>query len=296
MGDHLLSIEGEVQQNRSSPWRAFPTMASFFALHTLWNATLLPVSFAAQDHQSMLILSVYEAAILSRRRFSDTVTNRGDSDVMSLGASVGGPSILREESPVGKRKGPNKQFRVKPAYCFDHPVYMTDSEIHQLMLQPSRNVQFLDSYIAPSSKRTKRMDVRGETERIWGTTDDGRVGSLRVEVLGCMGLAPVSPDVSVYLICGDVPFATDVLPSCRSPRWPPNCKRAAVFPVHHAYARLFAGVFASKKDKTNDQFCGRVVIDLAALATEYGIRRHSTITSILFYLRSTTTRRDTTSI
>ena len=204
---------------------------------------------------------------------TDTVTNRGDSDVMSLGASVGGPSIVREESPVGKRKGPNKHFRVKPAYCFDQPVYMTDSEIHQLMLQPSRNVQFLNSYIEPSSKRTKRMDVRGETERIWGTADDGRVGSLRVEVLGCLGLAPVSPDVSAYLICGDVPFATDVIPSCRSPRWPPNCKRAAVFPVHHAYARLFAGVFASKRDKSNDEFCGRVVIDLAALRpnTEYDV-------------------------
>jgi hypothetical protein len=209
----------------------------------------------------------------SHTESTDTVTNRGDSDVMSLGASVGGPSILREESPVGKRKGPKKHFRVKPAYCFDHPVYMTDSEIHQLMLQPSRNVQFLNSYIKPSSKRTKRMDVRGETERIWGKTDDGRVGSLRVEVLGCMGLAPLSPDVSVYLICGDVPFATDVIPSCRSPRWPPNCRRAAVFPVHHAYARLYAGVFASKKDKSNDDFCGRVVIDLAALRpnTEYDV-------------------------
>ena len=54
--------------------------------------------------------------------------------------------------------------------------------------------------------------------------------------------------------------------------WPSNSKRAAVFPIHHAYARLYAGVFATKKDK-NDVFCGRVVLDLAALRpnTEYDV-------------------------
>jgi len=205
---------------------------------------------------------------------SDTVANiRRDSDIIkSLGAA---PGLLTEDSPVRNhsKASENKEFRVKPFHCFDPAVYMTEPEIHEFMLQPSQNVEFLESYIAPSTKRTTKIKVSGETERFWGTTDDGRVGSLRVEVLGCIGLASVKPDVSAYLICGDVPFVTDVIPSCRSPRWPPNCKRAAVFPVHHAYARLFAGVFASKKDKANDEFCGRVVLDLAALRpnTEYDV-------------------------
>lgn len=202
-----------------------------------------------------------------------------DSDVISLGASVGAVSgLLPEEGPVhtyrkGDKKAENKEFRVKPYRCFDPPMYMTEAEIHKFMLQPSENVAFLDSFIAPSTKRTKKIEVAGEMERIWGNTNDGRIGSLRVEVLGCVGLASYKPDVSTYLICGDVPFVTDVISSCRSPRWPPNCKRAAIFPVHHAYARLYAGVFASKKDKANDEFCGRVVVDLSSLRpnTEYDV-------------------------
>ena len=203
---------------------------------------------------------------------SEPDKNRRGSDIISLGAA---PGYLQEESPVRthSKSGENKEFRVKPFHRFDPPVFMTESEIHEFMLQPSQKAEFLESYIAPSTNTTKKIKVSGETERIWGSTDDGRVGSLRVEVLGCIGLASVKPDVSAYLICGDVPFVTDVIPSCRSPRWPPICKRAAVFPVHHAYARLFAGVFASKKDKSNDEFCGRVVIDLAALRpnTEYDV-------------------------
>lgn len=203
--------------------------------------------------------------------------SRRESDAISLGTTSLGaaPGLLLEDSPVhANRKGDKKtEFRVKPYRYFDPPVYMTEAQLHEFMLQPSQKVEFLESFIAPSSKRTKKIKVAGETERIWGTTDDGRVGSLRVEVLGCVGLAAVKPDVLAYLICGDVPFVTDAIPSCRSPRWPPNSKRAAVFPIHHAYARLFAGVFASKKDKANDEFCGRVVLDLASLRpnTEYDV-------------------------
>jgi hypothetical protein len=185
-----------------------------------------------------------------------------------------GPSVdFSEGKSARKSKSENKEFRVKPVHCFaPEVVYMTEAEIHQSMMQPSEKIEFLQSYIIPSSAQTKRMRICDETERMWGNTQDGRIGSLRVEVLTCVGLATAKPDVAVYLICGDVPFVSDTIKSCRSPVWPPNSKRAAVFPIHHAYARLYAGVFATKKDK-NDLFCGRIVLDLAALRpnTEYDV-------------------------
>jgi hypothetical protein len=188
-------------------------------------------------------------------------------------ARSGSSGAFSEGKSARKSKSENKEFRVKPFHCFaPEVVYMTEAAIHQSMLQPSEKIEFLQSYIVPSSKQTKRMQICDETERMWGNTHDGRIGSLRVEVLTCVGLATVKPDVAVYLICGDVPFVSDTIQSCRSPIWPPNSKRAAVFPIHHAYARLYAGVFATKKDK-NDVFCGRIVLDLAALRpnTEYDV-------------------------
>lgn len=206
----------------------------------------------------------------------------GSYDELSLGHSHHGSSesviygssstiVVSDGKSSRKFKSENKEFRVKPFQCFGPDVvYMTEAELHSTMLQPSEKMEFLQSYIVPSSKQTQKLSICAETERLWGNTEDGRIGSLRVEVLSCIGLAPVKPDVAVYLICGDVPFMTDVLNSCRSPMWPPQSKRAALFPVHHAYARLFAGVFATKKDR-NDDFCGRVVLDLASLRpnTEY---------------------------
>lgn len=212
--------------------------------------------------------------VSSHRRIRAATYN---GDVYSvLGAShtrTGSLGALPEGKSVRKSKSESKGIRVKPFHCFaPEVVYMTEAEIHHSMLKPSEKIAYLESYIAPSSNQTKRMQICDETKRMWGNTNDGRIGSLRVEVLRCVSLASVKPDVAVYLICGDVPFVTDCLNSCRSPMWPSNSKRAAVFPIHHAYARLYAGVFATKKDK-NDAFCGRVVLDLAALRpnTEYDV-------------------------
>lgn len=110
--------------------------------------------------------------------------------------------------------------------------------------------------------------------------DDGRIGTLSVEVMSCVGLPKFDrfskPDVRVYALLADSAFATDVIPSCRSPLWPSRCRRAASFPVHHAYARLYVGVFgvrsgSTRKEKENDDFAGRVAIDVSALrpGTEY---------------------------
>jgi hypothetical protein len=169
-----------------------------------------------------------------------------------------------------------KEFRVKPHHCFpgNAAVYMTEPEIYKSMMNVSEHVEFLHSYVKPTLK-TPPPPVVGTNKTVqdlYGTAKDRRLGSLRVEVLGCVGLSSVKPDVSVYLVCGDSAFATDTIHSCRSPMWPCNSKRAAVFPMHHAYVRLFVGVFGGRKEK-NDEFLGRIVLDASALRpnTEYDV-------------------------
>jgi len=168
-----------------------------------------------------------------------------------------------------------KRFRVRPYHCFkDGPVSMTEEEIYADSLKPSEEFVSLKSFLAPTSNSTKAVDVPDNIRDLWGAPDqDGRIGALRVEVLGCVSLNRTKPDVSVYLVCGDAAFCTDVLNGYRSPMWPSVSRRACVFPIHHAYAKLYVGVFdvRKRKNKENDVFCGRVAIDIASIRpnTEY---------------------------
>lgn len=170
--------------------------------------------------------------------------------------------------------GDGRRFRVKPYHAFPEAVFMDDAELYQFMTQPSDEFDFLTSYLNPSTKATRRVKITDQVRRHFGTPrEDGRIGSLRVEVLGCVGMDRAKPEVSVYMVVGDCAFATDVITGCRSPMFPPTCRRAAVFPIHHAYARLFIGIFDLKANKKSEQdhFCGRVAIDLPPLRpdTEY---------------------------
>ena len=167
-----------------------------------------------------------------------------------------------------------KRFRVRPYHCFPNPVSMTEEEIYNDSLKISDNFVRLKSYLAPTSKSVMRAEVPDIIRERWGAPDeDGRIGAIRVEVLGCVSLNRTKPDVSVYLVCGDVAFCTDALDGYRSPMWPSASRRACIFPLHHAYAKLYVGVFDVRKNKSkeNDVFCGRVVIDVASIRpnTEY---------------------------
>ena len=170
----------------------------------------------------------------------------------------------------------NKRFRVKPYHAFPQPYYMNETELYNNMMEPSDEFEFLTSYLNPSGKLTRKARVPEVVRRHFGSPkEDGRVGSLRVEVLGCVGLDRAKPEISVYLIAGDCAFTTDIITGARSPMWPASSKRAAVFPLHHAYAKLFVGVFDVKQRKNSeaDVFCGRVAIDMPPLRpdTEYDI-------------------------
>lgn len=169
-----------------------------------------------------------------------------------------------------------REFRVRPYHTFDQkPLYMTEKEIYNDMMKPSQNAELLRSFIVPTYGLSREAPVTQMEQYIWGNPDDGRIGSIRVEVLSCLGLTKHKPDTCVYLVCGDCAFATDVLHGSRSPMWPSKSKRAAVFPIHHAFIELFVGVFdvLPKRISDNDDFCGRVVLDISSLRpnSEYDV-------------------------
>lgn len=191
--------------------------------------------------------------------------------IMGVGESGGGDS--------------NKKFRVKPFHSFPSPVYLTENELYHNMMQPSDEFHFLVSYLSPSTKVTRRVRTPDIVRRHFGSPrEDGRIGSLRVEVLGCVGLDRLKPEVSVFLVVGDCAFATDIISGARSPMWPATSKRAAVFPLHHAYARLFVGVFDITKKSEADTFCGRVAIDIPPLRpdTEYDVTFPLRVSSFIY--------------
>lgn len=169
-----------------------------------------------------------------------------------------------------------RKLRVRPYHLFPLDFKITEEEIYADSLTPSQNFIFLKSYLAPTSKEIQSTYAPASVCQLFGSPqEDGRIGALRVEVLGCIALPRTKPDISVYMVCGDAAFATDVLSGYRSPIWPSLSRRAAVFPLHHAFAQLYVGVFdvRANKNKENDLFCGRVALDLAALRsdTEYDV-------------------------
>lgn len=140
---------------------------------------------------------------------------------------------------TGAAKPVKRKFRVRPYHCFDEPVNMTEEEIYKDSLKPSHSFEFLTTYIKPPTKVNRGLKVPESTKKMWGTPEvDGRLGSFKIELLGCIGLARPKPDVCAYFVCADMAFCTDVVATYRSPMWPAASRRAAVFPINHAYAQV----------------------------------------------------------
>jgi hypothetical protein len=143
---------------------------------------------------------------------------------------------------TGAAKPVKRKFRVRPYHCFDEPVNMTEEEIYKDSLKPSKTFEHLTTYIKPPSKVNRGLKVPEATKRLWGTPEqDGRLGSFKIELLGCIGLARPKPDVCAYFVCADMALCTDVVASYRSPMWPCASRRGAVLPINHAYAQVKNG-------------------------------------------------------
>jgi hypothetical protein len=93
------------------------------------------------------------------------------------------------------------------------------------------------------------------------------IGILKVEVLECRGLPKLDyaskTDGVIYFVCGSYAFVTDVIWNRLNPIWPAKSRRACAFPLFDGFAHLFAGVFDDDGENYNDNFAGRVVLDLA---------------------------------
>jgi len=139
-----------------------------------------------------------------------------------------------------------KEYRVQPNYAYPH-TWMTRQELRDEMILPSH--EFHDLTIP--SERGKE------------------IGTMRVEVLQCLGLPKLDvrndTDAVAYCVLGSYAFATDVIPACGSPMWLAKMRRACIFPVFHAYARLYVGVFDDDPKKDRDSFAGRIAIDISRL-------------------------------
>ena len=150
------------------------------------------------------------------------------------------------EGMIRGNEDDDKEFRVLPNYAYPHR-WMTRSEMREEMLLPSTVFHNL------------RVPTCSEKE----------VGSIRVEVLQCLGLPKLdrasSTDAIVYMVCGSYAFSTDVIPNRVNPMWLRKARRACDFPLFHGYAKLYIGVFDDDGRKEKDEFAGRVVIDLSRL-------------------------------
>lgn len=162
---------------------------------------------------------------------SDTADLTNDVEVLARG---------------GKGTVKDKEFRILPAYSYPHR-WFTKSEMREEMVLPSEHFHDL---------------------RIPGCKDK-EIGSLKVEVLQCLGLPKLDrgsdTDALVYLVCGSYAFATDVIGNRTNPMWLRKTRRACIFPLFHGYSRLYVGVFDYEGRKIKDDFAGRVSVDLARL-------------------------------
>lgn len=146
----------------------------------------------------------------------------------------------------GKTTISDKEFRVLPQYAYPHR-WLTKSEMREEMVLPS---EVFHDLRVPNCKLKE-------------------IGTLRVEVLQCLGLPKLDrgsdTDAVVYLVCGSYAFSTDIIDNRTNPMWLRKSRRACIFPLHHGYARLFCGVFDFEPRRIKDDFAGRVALDLARL-------------------------------
>ena len=160
-------------------------------------------------------------------------------------------AAMREIETLAAKRGFNpldERFRVVPDDAYPN-TYLTRKELRQEM----------------NAKSEYFHDLRVRSKR------GQEIGQLRLEVLQCFGIPTTSvlrSDPSAYCIavCGNHAFKTDVMPSVANPMWLCKMRRAALFPVLHAYANLYLGVFDnSANEHGSNDFVGRIVIDLARL-------------------------------
>lgn len=158
------------------------------------------------------------------------------------------------------------EYRIFPLHAYPY-TFMTKKELAVELPRTSKN--FVDL-------RQNKAD---------------EIGSLRVEVLQCMGLPKMDKysltDAFCYIVCGSAVFVTDVIPDNLNPAWLPRTRRACILPLKNAYSQVYVGVFDYDGETESDDFIGRVVIDTPQLKSgfSYDITLPLRHTSRTYYRR-----------
>ena len=159
------------------------------------------------------------------------------------------PLAAHEQAEIlAKKKGGSavETFLVRPDYAYPN-TRMNRDELRAEMNKPSTHFHDLR---VPNAQ-TKE------------------IGLLKLEILQCFGLPRLDAvgenDTFCLAVVGSYAFKTDIMPPVANPMWLSKMRRACIFPLFHAYARLYLGVFDDDGDAERDDFAGRVVLDIARI-------------------------------
>lgn len=140
------------------------------------------------------------------------------------------------------------EYRVTPLHAYPY-TWMTKKELAVELTRRSKNF----------------VDLRQNSV--------GEIGSIRVEILQCIGLPKMDKyslsDAFCYIVCGSNGFCTDTIPDNLNPAWLPRTRRACIFPLHNAYSQVYVGVFDYDGENESDDFIGRVVVDTQQLKSGF---------------------------
>lgn len=164
---------------------------------------------------------------------------------------------FRSENPtvsnierLAQKKGKNtaeERFRVTPDYAYPN----TKMNREELRVEMNKKSFYFHTLRQP--------------------TEPQGVGQVALEIMQCFGLpkpdSTLGSEASAFCVavCGSHAFRSDTMPPVANPIWLSRMRRACIFPIFHAYARLYVGVFGQNPDGRRDGFAGRIVLDIARL-------------------------------
>lgn len=167
---------------------------------------------------------------------------------------------VSEIEKLAQKRGANtevERFSVVPSYAYPKTKFNRE-ELRQEMNKPSSYYHDL----RPAPLMSKNPEKYTQPRPL--------VGYVNMEILQCFGIpkAGVRTETSAFcvIVCQDKAFKTDTMPHVANPMWLSKMRRACIFPLYEAYARVYLGVFGRVEgNSTRDVFIGRVVLDLARL-------------------------------
>ena len=166
---------------------------------------------------------------------------------------------VSEIEMLAQKRGANteiERFAVFPSYAYPKTKFNRE-ELRREMNKPS--YYYHDLRPAPlMSKNPEKYKPRP------------LIGYVNMEILQCFGIPKIGvrTETSAFcvIVCQDKAFKTDTMPHVANPMWLSKMRRACIFPLYEAYARVYLGVFGRvEASNSRDLFIGRVVLDVSRL-------------------------------